>query len=101
MLSVTDDTLNVGRETRFLIDNPFCHERLAYGLTKPLRMGQCFDNKNGVFAFIMQEVETTDDDNFELMIADYYKHFPRNNETGAPPDPPIHGGTDPNRRSWL
>lgn len=32
--------------------------------------------ENGVFKFVLQEVTATGDDNFELQIADYYKHFP-------------------------
>lgn len=49
---------------------------LAYLLTKPLKMGWTY-NERGVFKFVMQEVQTTDDDNVELGIADYYKHFPK------------------------
>lgn len=109
-ISRTEDALRLDRTTRFIIDDPDCHEHLAYVLTKPLRMGSVF-NSNGVFTFIMQEVETTDDDNLDLLVADYYKYYPRestdgsNSDTSTPPntqtETPAQGGTDPNRRSWL
>lgn len=86
----TPDALRLDRSTRFIIDDPDCHEHLAYGLTKPLRMGQVF-NGDGVFSFIMQEVETTDDDNLDLLIADYYKYFPRRADDERPV---FHGGTN-------
>jgi hypothetical protein len=108
----TEDTLRLDRTTRFIIDDPDCHEHLAYVLTKPLRMGSVF-NEDGVFTFIMQEVETTDNDNLDLLIADYYKYYPRESTSGSVGDTPlptdipsetpspVAGGTDPNRRSWL
>lgn len=95
----TPDALRLDRTTRFIIDDPDCHEHLAYVLTKPLRMGQVF-NGNGVFSFIMQEVETTDDDNLDLLIADYYKHFPRRADDERPV---FHGGTNPSadKEVWI
>ncbi len=62
-------------------------------------MGQVF-NGNGVFSFIMQEVETTDDDNLDLLIADYYKHFPRRADDERPV---FHGGTNPSadKEVWI
>lgn len=100
ILSRTEDTLNLDRTSRFLIDDEDCHEHLAYILTKPLRMGNVY-NGNGVFAFVMQEVETTEDDNFDLLVADYYKYYPRPNQS-EDTDPFI-GGTDtsPDRKRWL
>lgn len=97
-ISRTEDALNLDRTTRFLIDDTECHEHLAYVLTKPLRMGSVY-NGNGVFAFVMQEVETTDDDNFDLLIADYYKYHPRP-DTG---NENIVGGSDTSsgRKVWI
>ena len=96
-ISRTPDALRLDRTTRFIIDDPDCHEHLAYVLTKPLRMGQVF-NSNGVYSFIMQEVETTDDDNLDLLIADYYKYFPRpNNDSGVS----IKGGTNPDWEVYI
>ena len=64
------------RQMRFLIDDPLSEHMLAYALTKPLKFSGVY-NDRGVFKFVLQEVVTTDDDNQELRIADYYKHFPR------------------------
>lgn len=99
IVSRTEDTLNLDRTTRFIIDDPDCHEHLAYVLTKPLRMGSTY-NGNGVFAFVMQEVETTDNDDLENLIADYYKYHP--DPSRPHPDLP-NGGSDPNgtRKVWL
>lgn len=69
-------TVKFNRENRFLIDDPESEHKLAYLLTKPLKLGSTFNNK-GVFKFVLQEVTATDDDNHELGIANYYKHFPK------------------------
>lgn len=69
-------TVKFNRKDRFLIDDPESDHKLAYLLTKPLKLGATFNNK-GVFKFVLQEVTATDDDNHELGIADYYKHFPK------------------------
>ena len=100
-------TSKLGRVYRFLIDDPNSTQRLAYSLTKPLKLYNVF-NGNGVFKFVLQEVNSTDDDNFELGIADYYKHFPRDGQSSS--DEPSDGqqsGTEqpaddnPGRRVWL
>ena len=64
------------REMRFIIDDPESIEKMAYLLTKPLKVGSIYNNA-GVYKFVLQEVVTTEDDNLDLMIADYYKHFPK------------------------
>lgn len=74
-ISRTKESLRLNRQSRFIIDDPDSDEQLAYVLTKPLRMGWTYNN-NGIFTFVLQEVPTTDYDNMELKIADYYKHFP-------------------------
>lgn len=71
-----EHTVKFNREDRFLIDDPESDHKLAYLLTKPLKLGATFNNK-GVFKFVLQEVTATEDDNHELGIADYYKHFPK------------------------
>ena len=73
---LNDKTKKMGRHNRFLIDDPESPHMLAYVLSKPLKLGWSFNNY-GVYKFVLQEVTTTDDDNQELCIADYYKHFPR------------------------
>ena len=85
------NTVKFDRENRFLIDDPESEHKLAYLLTKPLKLGGTFNNK-GVYKFVLQEVTATDDDNHELGIADYYKYFPKdsdsetNNNVGAETD---------------
>lgn len=70
------DTVKLNRTNRFLIDDPDSEMKLAYALTKPLKFSGVYNGK-GVYKFVLQEVNTTDDDNIELGIADYYKHFPK------------------------
>lgn len=77
------DTAKFGREHRFIIDDPDTGDKLAYLLTKPVKVGKIF-NGSGVYTFVLQEVVSTDNDNMELSIADYYKHFPK--ETQLDPD---------------
>ena len=72
-------TVKFSRNNRFLIDDPDSEIKLAYILSKPLKLGGTYNNK-GVFKFVLQEVTATDDDNKELGIADYYKHFPKEME---------------------
>lgn len=71
-----EDTVKFCRESRFLIDDPESQEKLSYLLTKPLKVGMVY-NTDGVYSFVLQEVVSTDDDNHELGIADYYKYFPK------------------------
>lgn len=70
------DTAKLNRNNRFIIDDPLSPHQLAYQLTKPLKLGMSF-GEDGVFKFVLQEVNTTDNDNLEEQIADYYLHFPR------------------------
>lgn len=72
-------TGKLNRENRFIIDDPLSTMPLAYQLTKPLKMGMAY-GEDGVFKFVLQEVTATADDNFKLQIADYYKHFPKEDE---------------------
>lgn len=69
-------TIQLARDQRFLIDDEESDTVLAYRLTKPYKIGGVYGGK-GVMTFILTEVNTEDDDNFELRIADYYSHFPR------------------------
>lgn len=71
-------TVKFRRNFRFLIDDPDAEKKSAYLLTKPLKVGKSY-NKQGIYSFVLQEVVSTDDDNMELGIADYYKHFPKQN----------------------
>lgn len=83
-ISRNQDTIKFDRERRFLIDDPDSPHKLAYLLTKPLKLGSTYNNE-GVFKFVLQEVTATDDDNHVLGIADYYKYFPREPLKPEPP----------------
>lgn len=97
------ETVKLNRKNRFLIDDEDSPQPLAYLLTKPLKLGGSY-NKEGVFKFVLQEITTTDNDNIELRIADYYKHFPR--ETTDDTDGDSSASTDDSAESagkkvWL
>lgn len=70
----------LNRENRFLIDDDDSPHKLAYLLTKPFKKGTTY-NGEGTYKFVMQEVTATEYDNHELGIADYYYHFPKNDDT--------------------
>lgn len=73
-IAKNEDTLKFCRESRFLIDDPESKTKLSYLLTKPLKVGWVY-NTDGVYSFVLQEAVSTDNDNHELGIADYYKYF--------------------------
>jgi len=79
-IAKNEHTVKFGRENRFLIDDPDANDKLAYLLTKPLKVGKSYQG-NGIYSFVLQEVVSTDDDNMELGIADYYKHFPKDDSS--------------------
>ena len=88
-------TSRLGRENRFIIDDPNSKTPLSYLLTKPLKLGMSFGN-DGVYKFVLQEVTATGDDNFELQIADYYKYFPRDGEEHA-----HNNGQNEGKKVWF
>lgn len=75
-LPIDEYTIKLNRKNRFLIDNFNSPTVLAYELTKPFKLGGTYGH-GGVLSYVMQECNTEDTDNFELHIANYYKHFPR------------------------
>jgi len=98
-----EDTVKLGRENRFLVDDPDSKEQLAYVLSKPMKAGHVY-NSDGVYIFVLQEVVTTDYDNQELGIADYYHHFPREGITQEPANPvidPENNVDEKGRKVWL
>lgn len=103
IIAKNEHTTKLKRGCRFLIDDAGSDTMLAYELTKPFKLG-CVYNDRGVFKFVLQEVNTTDDDNQELRIADYYKQFPRE-DTGqispAPSIDPDNTLTEDGRKVWL
>lgn len=48
--------------------------------------------EDGCFKFVLQEVTATVNDNFDLGIADYYKHFPK---------PNMSTGGNEEQKGWL
>ena len=99
------DTVKFVRENRFLIDDPESSQMLSYQLTKPLKVGTIY-NDCGVYNFVLQEVASTDNDNYELGIADYYLHFPKHTEDmgGDGHNPPTHESGDvptSDKEVWL
>ena len=99
-----EDTIKFDREFRFLIDDPETEHKLAYLLTKPLKLGSTF-NGNGIFKFVLQEVTATADDNHEMGIADYYKYFPKNSTGTETPAETTHETEEPKtnngKKVWL
>lgn len=91
-------TLRLTRANRFLIDDYDSVNVLAYRLTKPFKLGATY-NKHGIFNFVLTEVNTEDDDNFKLHIADYYKYFPR--ESDEIPVIPGETTTETGKKVWL
>lgn len=90
-------SIKLDRSNRFLLDDTDAPRPLAYALTKPLKLGWTF-NDEGTFKFVLQEVATTENDNIEMGIADYYKHFPKNNGTNITEAP---DAETTNKRMWL
>lgn len=103
IIAKNEHTTKLKRGCRFLIDDEDSEMMLAYELTKPFKLGGVF-NKQGVFKFVLQEVNTTEDDNQELRIADYYKQFPREDTGVVSPGlsiDPDNTKTDDGRKVWL
>ena len=97
-----EHTAKFDRDNRFIIDDPDSKTKMAFLLTKPLKIGHTFNNK-GIYSFVLQEVVTTDNDNLELGIADYYKHFPKpDNVPDYGGNPGISGSTtSTGKKVWL
>ena len=100
-------TVKLGRKNRFLVDDLGGDQILAYALTKPLKFAGVYGG-HGVYKFVLQEVDTSDDDNTELGIADYYLHFLHEpDENGNPvlrPDAeaiPLDPAEGSGRRRWV
>lgn len=65
-----EDTVELERGLRFIVDDADSENVLAYQITKPNKLFNVFNGK-GVFRFILNEVNLTENDNKKLMIADY------------------------------
>ena len=93
------ETIALDRDARFIIDDYSSPHPLAYRLTKPFKLGGSYD-ENGVVIFVMTECNTENDDNTELHIADYYKHFPREGKDNNSVDTSV-DDSDSGRRGWI
>lgn len=102
-LARNDVTKKLDRHNRFIIDDPESSVKLAYALTKPLKLGWTFNNQ-GVYKFVLQEVVSTDNDFLEENIADYYKFFPKPTEFTQPEateEQTTEENTNQGRKTWL
>ena len=98
MIARNAETVRLNREHRFLIDDPESPIKLAYQLTKPLKLGWSF-NDEGVYKFVLQEVTSTSNDDVANGVADYYKYYSRDDGSQIEPVPEQ---TDPNgKKVWL
>lgn len=70
-----EDTIELGRGARFLIDDPDVEEPSVYQITKANRFFNTSDDR-GVFRFILNEVALTPQDHVELRIANYTDWMP-------------------------
>lgn len=102
IISKNNETAQLNRKTRFLIDDPDTDRKLAYQLTKPLKVGTVFQNE-GIYKFVLQECASTDDDNHELGIADYYKYHERTSSSSSDYNSVVETGktTIDGRQVWL
>ncbi len=103
VIAKNEHTTKLSRGCRFLIDDEGSGMMLAYELTKPFKLSNVYNN-HGIFKFVLQEVNTTDDDNQNLRIADYYKHFPREDTGEITPElsiDPDNTTTEDGRKVWL
>lgn len=106
MIAKNQYTSKLRRGSRFLIDDEDSDLMLAYELTKPLKVGRIY-NGTGVYKFVLQEVNTTDEDNQELGIADYYRYFSREQGSSGSDVSTSENTIDPNKigedgkKVWL
>lgn len=71
-----EDTIELNRGIRFLIDDGDVEMPMAYQVTKPNRFFN-ITNGDGVFRFILNEVVLTDNDNVKERIADFKNWMPQ------------------------
>lgn len=100
------DTIEIGRGKRFLIDDPDAKNVLAYQITKSDRLYSIY-NGVGVYRYILNEVNVTDNDNKDLLIADYYNHTSViNQKTNTQENitilsEEVHSNSDANKGVWI
>lgn len=64
------DTIALKRGMRFLIDDVDSEDVIAYQITKANRLFNIYEGE-GVYRFILKEVQLTQHDNIQMRIADY------------------------------
>lgn len=89
-----DDTRKLKRGMRFLIDDPDAEAASAFEITKPNRLYSIFNGK-GVYRFILNEVNTTDNDLVEDQVADFYGRLE------MPIVDPVNNTTERGNGVWL
>lgn len=100
-ISRNEHTVKFNRGNRFLIDDPDSPQKMAFLLTKPLKTGKVYQGQ-GIYSFVLQEVVSTEDDNMELGVADYYKHFPHpDNNKKLNSDKGEEKMTEPKKKGWI
>jgi len=92
-------TVAFDRNKRFLIDDDDAPHKMAYQLSRPLKVGSVYNSK-GVLDFTLQETTATEDDNHELGIADYYLQYSRNT-LNATSDPTPSSTNTTGRKKWM
>ena len=97
-----EKTAKFNRESRFLIDDDTAEVKLSYALTKPFKVGWTYDNE-GVYKFVLQEVNSTEEDNHLLGIADYYKYYKKDNNYDNKHEQIINpeNTTEDGKKVWL
>lgn len=97
-------TVKLGRGCRFFIDDSDSVDKLAYVLTKPIKIGEIY-NGGGVYSFVLDETASTNDDNMEAGVADYYKYFPKKagvvSNTGKSDEIDPDSTTTSGKKVWL
>ena len=102
-LARNEMTKKLNRHNRFIIDDPESSVKLAYALTKPLKLGWTYNNQ-GVYKFVLQEVVSTDNDYLEEGIADYYKFFPKptaSSQSQTTEEQIYEESTTQGKKAWL
>lgn len=90
-----DYTIRFERTDRFLIDDDDAPLKIAYSLSKPLKLGWTVGGK-GVFKFVLLEAQSTEFDDQINGVADYYRYHAKSGEDGPNDNTPKN-----DRNGWL
>lgn len=100
MISRNQFTKRFNRKSRFLIDDSGSDNLLSFDLSKPLKVGHTYNDK-GIYQFVLSESNSSQYDNMELGIADYYQFFPREDGDDVPDDTDAPATENTERRIWI